>query len=118
MPMDKETAGWIGVFAFVTATTAIGMTEWHGAHPIRSFAESFVAVALLLSSFFIATVAGIKTKYRLDKSRRFCMASTFFGWVVGVACLLASIAVVVSVPGVSEALDRLPELDDEVLNGP
>ena len=69
MPINKQIKGVAGLLAILSISTAIGITEWRSGHPIGSFAESFIAVALLLSSFIVAVVVGVKTKNRLDSSR-------------------------------------------------
>ena len=107
MPINKQIKGVAGLLALLSISTAIGITEWRSGHPIGSFAESFIAVALLLSSFIFAVVVGVKTKNRLDSSRNLYRASKAISLIFGIACLLACFAVLYFIPGVSEALDRI-----------
>lgn len=112
MPIKKETKGVAGLLALLSLSTAIGITEWRGEHPIGSFAESFVAVALLLLSFTVAVIVGVKTKNRLNSSRKIYRISTAIGWIFGITFLLACFAVLHFIPGVSEALDRISKFSD------
>ncbi len=107
MPMDKETKFGILVITLFCGIAAIPMTEWTEGHPIGSFFESFVAVALCLASFGVSALLGIRTKLRLDHSKSLYRASTFAAWIVGIGCFIACYFIIIQIPGLSDAFDRI-----------
>ena len=109
MALSKETKIAACVIAVLSASIAIGMTEWSGGHPIGSFAESFAAVAMMTSSFLAAAYVGIKVHERIEKSQRFYKLATVGAWLAGLLVAFALVALINFIPGISEALDRMPD---------
>ena len=109
MAIDKGVKSRIGLLAALSASLAVGMTEWRGGHPIGSFAESFVAAGLMISSFIASAFVGGKVHDRIERVRPSSKLSGIGAWSAGILCFFAFVALVLFVPGVSEALDRLPE---------
>jgi len=107
--MGKDTKPVLGYLGLIATIAAISMTEWRGGHPIGSFAESFVAVILIFSCFIVAGYIGIQTKEFLDKNQKFHKPSTVIAWAVALVTFIVCATLIHSIPGIPQALDRLPE---------